>query len=205
MTIRNILFDMGQVLIRFDRKVFLDNLDVTEEDKLLLLREVFLSVEWVQMDRGTQTEATALERMCKRLPPRLHAAAEELVLRWDEPMLPVEGMYELVEELKGKGYGIYLLSNASFRQHEYWPRIPASVFFDGKLISADHHVIKPQPEIYRLILEKFRLKPEECFFIDDVPANIEGALQCGIPGAVFHGDVKLLRQALIAAGIQVRP
>jgi putative hydrolase of the HAD superfamily len=112
-------------------------------------------------------------------------------------------MYDLVAELKRMGYGIYLLSNASVRQHDYWPRIPASRFFDGKLISADHHVIKPQLEIYRLCLEKFGLQAEECFFIDDAPANIEGALCCGIAGAVFHGDAKLLRSQLRAAGIPV--
>ena len=97
----------------------------------------------------------------------------------------------------------YLLSNASVRQHEYWPRIPASVFFDGTIISADEHVMKPHPDFYRRALERFDLKPEACFFIDDVPANIEGANYCGIPGAVFHNDVKLLRAQLRAAGIQV--
>ena len=158
--IRNILFDMGNVLIRFDRKLFLDRLDISEEEKQLLLREVFLSVEWVQMDRGTRQEADALESICRRLPARLHGAAEALVCRWDEPMLPIEGMYALVEELKRKGYGIYLLSNASLRQHAYWPRIEASRFFDGTLISADEGIVKPQPEIYRLILQRFGLKAE---------------------------------------------
>ena len=201
--IKNILFDMGNVLIHFDRKAFLDRLDISEEDKQLLMREVFLSVEWVQMDRGTLREETAEPLMCQRMPEYLHSAVHSLVSEWDDPMLPIAGMAELVEELKEKGYGIYLLSNASIRQHEYWPRIPASKFFDGKLISADVHKIKPQPEIYRLCLEKFGLKAEECFFIDDAPINIEGALCCGIEGVVFHGDAKLLRQQLRAAGVPV--
>ena len=153
--IRNIIFDMGNVLLRFDRGLFLDRLDVSEEDRALLLREVFVSLEWAQMDRGSLTEATALERMCRRLPQRLHAAAEALVCRWDDPILPMEGMYALVEELKAAGYGIYLLSNASVRQHDYWPRLPVSRFFDGTLISADEGLVKPQPEIYRLLMERF--------------------------------------------------
>lgn len=201
--IRNILFDMGQVLIRFDRDYFMQRLGVSGEDKTLLMREVFLSVEWVQMDRGTLCEAEAFQSISARLPQRLHDAAGKLIAMWDRPILEVDGMYELVKELKELGYGIYLLSNASIRQHEYWPRIPASRFFDGKLISADVKVIKPQPEIYRLCLEKFGLNPEECFFIDDAPANIEGALCCGIAGAVFHGDVKRLRGQLRAAGVPV--
>lgn len=201
--IKNVLFDMGNVLIHFDRDYFMTRLGVSEEDKPLLMREVFLSVEWVQMDRGTLREEEAFTGIAVRLPERLHDAARKLICMWDRPILEIDGMYELVEELKGLGYGIYLLSNASVRQHEYWPRIPASRFFDGTLISADVKVIKPQPEIYHLCLEKFALKAEECFFIDDAPANIEGALCCGISGAVFHGDVKLLRNQLCAAGIPV--
>lgn len=201
--IKNILFDMGQVLIRFDQKYFIKRLGIEDVDLDLLLREVYRSVEWVQMDRGTLREEDAFRSISKRLPERLHDAAWKLICMWDRPILEVAGMYELVEELKGLGYGIYLLSNASVRQHDYWPRIPASRFFDGKLISADVHVIKPQPEIYRRCLEKFGLQAEECFFIDDAPANIEGALCCGIAGAVFHGDAKLLRSQLRTAGIPV--
>ncbi len=201
--IKNILFDMGNVLIRFDRKVFLDRLDISEQDKELLMREVFLSVEWVRMDRGTLREETAEPLMCQRLPRHLHDAVHRLVSCWDQPMLPMEGMAALVAELREKGYNIYLLSNASLRQHDYWPRIPGWEHFQGKLISADVQVMKPHPDYYRLALEKFSLKAEECFFIDDVPANIEGALFCGIPGAVFHADVRLLRQQLRAAGVDV--
>ena len=201
--IRNILFDMGNVLIHFDRRVFLDRLDICEEDKQLLLREVFLSVEWVQMDRGTLAEPEAEVLMRRRLPEHLHGAVHALVSEWDTPMLPVAGMAQLVEELKGKGYGIYLLSNASIRQHEYWPKIPGWQFFDGKVISADEKVMKPHPDYYRTALKRFGLKPEECFFIDDVPANIEGALYCGISGAVFHKDVTLLRRQLSSAGVDV--
>lgn len=201
--IKNIIFDMGNVLIHFDRAQFLDRLGVEEADRELLMREVFLSLEWVRMDRGSMNEQTAQESMCRRIPERLHWAVHELVSQWDQPILPVEGMEELIGELKAAGYGIYLLSNASVRQHDYWPRIAASRFFDGTLISADEGVVKPQPEIYRLMLERFQLKAEECFFIDDVAGNIEGAFYCGIPGAVFHNDVVRLRRELRAAGVSI--
>ena len=201
--IRNILFDMGNVLLRFDRQVFLNRLDVSEADKQLLLQEVFLSREWVEMDRGTLREETAEPIMCSRLPAHLHDAVHQLTSCWDQPILPMEGMEELVRELKEAGYGIYLLSNASVRQHAYWPRVPGSALFDGKLISADEGVMKPQQEIYRLCLERFGLKAEECFFIDDVPANIAGAKECGISGAVFHADADALREDLRKAGVRI--
>ena len=201
--IRNIIFDMGQVLLRFDRDFFITRLGIEGEDRELLKREVFLSLEWARMDRGSLTDAEAAQSVCKRLPPHLHDAASKLVQMWDRPILPIPGMYELVAELKEKGYGIYLLSNASLRQHDYWPRVEASKFFDGTLISADEKVVKPQPEIYQLLLQRFGLKAEECFFIDDAPANIEGAFNCGIAGAVFHGDAIRLRGELRAAGVDV--
>ena len=201
--IKHVLFDMGNVLIRFDREYFIDRLGVSPEDKQLLMREVFQSIEWVRMDRGAIAEAEAVKQICRRLPEHLHDAAEKLVAMWDRPILPIEGMYELVEDLKKAGYGIYLLSNASVRQHEYWPRIPAHVFFDGTIISADEGVMKPDAEYYLRALKRFGLKAEECFFVDDMPANVEGADYCGIPGAIFRGDANLLRRQMKEAGINL--
>lgn len=201
--IRNIIFDMGNVLLRFDKDLFIQRLGVSQEDGKILMDEVFCSLEWSRMDRGSMTEAQAAESICHRVPVHLHQAVHSLTDQWERPILPVEGTYELVEQLKNAGYGIYLLSNASFRQHDYWPFIPCSKFFDGTLISADVHLVKPQPEIYRLLFEKFSLVPEECFFIDDSPPNIEGAFFCGMPGAVFHDNVPKLRREMRECGIRV--
>ena len=203
--IRNIVFDMGNVLVRFDPALFMERVGVAEEDRPLLMREVFKSLEWAQMDRGSLTDEEAVPLMCSRLPARLHGAAADLVCRWDLPILEVEGSFELVRERKELGYNLFLLSNASLRQHEYWPRVRASRYFDGTLISADVKVIKPQPEIYRLFLDTVALKPEECFFIDDSNYNIEGALNSGMSGAIFHGDMGQIRARLREAGVPVNP
>ena len=201
--IRNILFDMGNVLLRFDPQVFLDRLNLPEADQALLLQEVFRSREWVSMDAGILREETAEPIMCSRLPEHLHAAVHQLTSHWDQPNLPVAGMYELVQELKEAGYGIYLLSNASLRQREYWPGIPGSEFFDGTMISAEEKIMKPQPEIYRLCMERFSIKAEECVFVDDIQANIDGAVACGISGIVFRGDVSALRSSLRDMGVRI--
>lgn len=202
--IKNIVFDMGNVIIRFDPELFMVRLGLAEEDRRLLKRELFVSLEWSRMDRGSLTDEEAAEIVCRRVPERLHNAVRRLVGMWDRPILPVEGMYELVEELRGMGYGIYLLSNASFRQHDYWPRVPASKFFDGTLISADVKLVKPQPEIYRLLCDKFSLLPEECVFIDDSTSNAEGAYFCGINALVFHGDAHEMRLKLNELGVKVK-
>ena len=201
--IKNIVFDMGNVIIRFDRDAFIDRFGVSEEERKILLREIFLSPEWVMMDRGTLTDEQAADILCPRVPEHLQDIARKLIGFWDRPILEVEGIEPLIEELKGKGYGIYLLSNASCRQPDYWQRVPAARFFDGTLISYSVKLIKPMPEIYEKFFEKFSLKREECFFIDDSPANIEASLYVGMPGAVFHNDIRRLRRDLRAAGVDV--
>ena len=200
--IKNIVFDMGNVLIRFDTDIFLDRVGITDpDDRRILKRNVYQSLEWARMDRGSLTDAEACAIMSERVPPRLKDAVTKLVEKWDRPILEIEGMYELVKELKEKGYHIYLLSNASYHQHDYWPDIPASRFFDGKLISCDVHLVKPQPEIFLLFCQQFGLKMDECFFIDDSPLNIEAACLCGMHGAVFHGDAGEMREKLKEAGV----
>lgn len=203
--IRNIIFDMGQILIRFDRDVFLDRYaaDCTPEERTLLLREVYLSAEWIMQDRGTHTPEQTVEIVCRHLPEKLHAVVRDLVCSWYEDIIPVEGMKELVEELKGKGYGIYLLSNAAKDHPDYWERIPGHEYFDDLCVSAFYGFIKPQPELYMCALQRFKVVPEESVFIDDVPANIEAALNVGMQGIVYHDDIAELREKLVRLGVDV--
>ena len=202
---KNIVFDMGNVLVYFDQNVFLDRVDVKDpKDRELLKREIYYSLEWSRMDRGSLSPAGAEAIMRTHLPERLHPFVTRLVSEWSRPILPVPGMAELIKELKQNGYGIYLLSNAALDQHKYWNDIPGSEYFDGTLISADVLHVKPEREIYECLCERFSLVPEECVFIDDATPNAEGAFRCGITPIVFHNDVCELRVKLAALGIQVR-
>lgn len=204
--IRNIVFDMGNVLIHWCPAVFAERLGVPEEDRPLLIREVFDSVEWVQLDRGSISMEEGVAAMCGRLPERLHGVARELAVNWwKDCLMPVEGMEDLIRELKGLGYGVYLLSNAKEDLPDYFNRIPGSQYFDGKIVSADWKLLKPQHEIYEALFREYGLPPVTCFFIDDLSVNIEGARNVGMPGAVFDGDMDALRRALRAAGVPVRP
>lgn len=200
--IRNIVFDMGNVLIHWQPALFLEREGVAEEDRLPLLREVFGSVEWVQLDRGAVSPEEGVASMCRRLPPRLHGLAQELTLGWwKRNLLPVEGMADLIRELKERNYGVYLLSNAKVDLPLFFDRIPGSECFDGRVVSADWKLLKPQMEIYQVLLREFGLRAEECFFIDDLSLNVEGARRAGLDGAVFFGDLPRLRRDLNAAGV----
>ena len=201
--IRNIVFDMGNVLLRFDPQLFIERAGVEDrEEQKLLQKELFRSLEWVQMDRGSLTEADVLEIVSQRLPEHLHAPLEELLLRWERPILPISGMAEFVRDCRRAGYGIYLLSNASKRLHQYWKSIPGHEYFDGEFVSSDYQLVKPQQGIYRTFCQVFGLDPRECLFIDDMPLNIEGAVTAGWQGIVFH-DVEDLRKKAHALGVRV--
>ena len=203
--IHNVIFDMGNVLIRCSPKNIIARLGLSAEDSDLLEREVFSEFEWVSMDHGTMTQQEGCERICLRLPERLHEAAGACIFDWWKPPLdPVPGMAELVREVKAMGYGVYLCSNATSTLHQYFDRIPGSECFDGKIVSEDVKLLKPQHEIYEALFQTFGLKPEECFFIDDSPLNIDGAFAVGMPGAVYIGDMSRLRGRLRAAGIPVK-
>ena len=202
--IRNIVFDMGNVVIRFDPPYFLDRAGIHDpEDRKLILNELFLSVEWAQMDAGTLTEETAEPLILSRFPERLKETVRTLLYTWAYPRDMIPGMETLILKLKEAGYRIYLLSNASAAQHEYWPKFPVSRLFDGKLISCDVKIVKPCQRIYQLFTEKFSLRPEECIFIDDATANVAGAIACGWQGIVFHGSSEELEDKLRQSGVRI--
>lgn len=203
--IRQVVFDMGNVLVHYRPRRLVQLVGAAEEDQPLLLREVFGSVEWVRLDRGCMESEEAIAAMSARLPRRLHPAARTLVEGWWKlELAPVEGMEALVGEVKALGLGVYLLSNATVHLPEYFDQIPGSQYFDGRVVSADWKLLKPQPEIYRTLLREYGLRPEECFFVDDLNVNVEGACHVGMTGAVFDGDMARLRRALQEAGVPVK-
>lgn len=199
--ISNVIFDMGGVLIQWDTTLMLNRLGVNGEDAETLRRQLLRTVEWVQQDRGVLDEPDLEKVALARLDSHLWGSARELVYWFRNLLFPVPGMAELVRELKGNGIHIYLLSNASHALREYFPRIPGAECFDGLMVSAEEGVLKPSQEIYRRLYQKFDLNPGECWFVDDLPANVEGAVCTGMRGCVFHGDVVRLRRELNAAGV----
>ena len=186
--IKNIVFDMGNVLIRFDPELFMDRYSLTGEDRKLIRNEVFRSVEWIMLDRGVIDEEIAEQRILPLLPERLHGAARGLIEKWDDPIVPVEGMLELLQALKAKGYRLYLLSNAATRQPIYWARAEASKLMDGVLISAEVKLLKPDPQIFGKVLMDSGMAAYETLFIDDSPVNCAAASQLGMMSLNLTGD-----------------
>ena len=193
--LKHLVLDMGRVMVDYHPDAIWHRFGVTDEGDLRLLREVVTdSPEWALMDWGYLSD-TAFETIARpKLPERLHAVLHRYLFRWFDPIEPVPGMAELVRDYKKRGLGIYLLSNASPRQHDYWPMVPGHEVFDGTVISADVKLVKPMPDIYRLLLDRFRLRAQDCLFVDDVAANVAAARLVGMDGFVFRYNPEDLRR-----------
>ncbi|WP_050697509.1 HAD family hydrolase [Anaeromassilibacillus senegalensis] len=199
--IRNIVFDMGNVLIDYQPLSYAKQFFSDESEVQLVYRELFSGPEWLKLDEGIMEPEDAIASVCTRLPKAMHSAAKELFLHWFDFIEPIQGMNELARRLKHAGYAIYILSNAAYSFHLYEKRIPIFSLLDGCIVSADEKIVKPSPAIYQLLCSRYHLRPEECYFIDDRLENVQAAQQCGMSGYCYQMDTERLTAALLEAGV----
>ena len=188
--IKNVIFDFGQVMIRFDPAYMVGCEAKDAEDAALLEAVVFDRLYWDPLDAGTITDEDAVAAMKTRLPARLHDVAERIYYGWIYRIPEIDGMRDLVRRLR-EDYGLrtFLLSNISAYFAKHSSEIPCLTEFDTCFFSAVLGMTKPNREIYEHLCTSMGINKEECLFIDDSPLNIRGAEAYGIKGYLFDGDV----------------
>lgn len=179
---------MGNVLLKFDPFYMSSLYSENAEDAEIIVNALFRTEEWRLSDAGAIPQELVLTRALERAPERLRGTVKKVFEEFPAHMTPIEGALEFVREKKEAGYGIYLLSNVSVRFDEIYPLYPVFGYFDGIVISAKERLMKPDPRIYRLTLERFSLAAGECVFFDDLKENTDAAEVCGIHGIVFSGN-----------------
>ncbi|GCF93270.1 haloacid dehalogenase [Enterococcus florum] len=194
--IKNIVFDMGNVLVDFDPWRFVGEKTADPAQQKQLIDELFGSVDWLRFDKGTITKEALRSDVKERLPELLHPIADDLLDTWYLGLHPLPQMAELPRELKEKGYRIYLLSNAPEDFYLFKETVPSHEAFDGFFISSDWRLSKPEAAIYQAFFAHFQLNPAECFFIDDTAANILAAEEAGMAGFHFRKNPEKLKAAL---------
>ena len=192
--IRNIIFDIGNVLVRFDPLDYLIRTYGDDFETIRLLHlNVFASEEWKLLDQGLITTEEAIVRIEERI-PQYKDTVEKIMRTWETFLIEeISTSVYFLEKFKEMGYKIYALSNYPERGFLYTER-NFSVFklFDGKVISYNVREVKPGKRIYEILLEKYQLKAEECIFIDDTLANIGTAQELGIKGIHFLHSNQLM-------------
>lgn len=194
--IKNVILDMGNVLLNYDVERTLSEHCPNDEARDIIRRELFESEDWLEGDRGNLSDDELIANASVRIPEQYHVAARACALGWSDLLTPVDGADEFIESVKNSGRRVFVLSNASTRFYEYFPRFYDMSRFDGIVVSCDVHIIKPDSGIYEHILNKFNLDPAECLFIDDRKENADGARRVGINAVEFKNNYDEIKTML---------
>ena len=195
--IKNVVFDFGQVIIKFVPEIMVSPYVTDEADKRLICDVLFDRLYWDKLDKGTISNEEVLEACRTRLPKRLWEITDKIYYNWIYNVPEIEGMRELIIKLKSKyGVGIFLLSNISNYFVEHKNEFSIFEMFDRCIYSAPIGIVKPSFEIFDYLCKECNINPKEAIFIDDNELNIKAAVQFGLNGYVFDGDVEKLENYL---------
>jgi 2-haloacid dehalogenase len=200
---RPVVFDLGGVLIDWDPRRLYRKLLPDDAAIEAFLTEVCTS-EWNYRQDAGRTIAEAVAELTGRHPDKTQLIAAYYE-RWEEMLGgAIDDSVALLEELDRAGVPLYALTNWS---RETFPiarrRFPFLSRFRGVVVSGEERAAKPDPRIYRILLERYRLDPAATLFIDDVAHNVEGARAAGMEGILFTSAADLRRQ-LAARSVPVQ-
>ena len=194
--IKNVVFDFGNVLIKFSPKRMVAKYAQTQEDAELLQTVVFDRLYWDKLDSGDITDAEVVADCRRRLPDRLGDAAEQAYYNWIYNIPEIAGMRDVVISLKDRGIKLYLLSNISTYFAEHKDEISLLKLFDGLVLSGTIKKVKPSAAIFEHLCDTYGIEPEQSLFVDDMKANVDGAIAVGFNAYQFDGDVERFTEYL---------
>lgn len=184
--IKNVVFDLGFVLISFDWREIMTRAGIPAEEQDEVARATVHSEYWGELDRGVLSDEEILNGFIS-IAPEHKENITKFFAEVPHSMPPYPYSDNWVKSVKERGYNIYVLSNFSENNFKYCePKYTFLDKVDGKIISYRYKCIKPEKEIYHILFDSFNLNPEECVFIDDREDNIEGAINEGMNGIVFR-------------------
>lgn len=196
MKIRNIVFDFGRVLVDWSRNYLFDPY-FNDAEKCRFFLDNICTPAWCMKSDAGRPMLECIDELKAEWP----GWEEPIQLFYDSWMTMCKGewpgMSELIDELRAAGYAIYGLSN--------WPmeffmksreKVGTLQKVQDYVVSSYVGIAKPDPRIYHHLMEKYGLVPGECLFIDDVQANVDGALAVGMQALLFDGTPDCVRQRI---------
>lgn len=184
--IKNIVFDIGNVLAGFVWQDFYRSFGFSEEIFDKLANATVKNPMWNEMDRGAMSDDELLAGFIQNDPSiekeirQVFANVKGMVVRYDYAA-------GWIRELKERGCGVYVISNFAHKAHmDCADALDFLSQVDGAILSYQVRLIKPDPEIYRLLCRKYDLDARECVFIDDTERNVTAARAERMAGIVFH-------------------
>ncbi|MBO6240339.1 MAG: HAD-IA family hydrolase [Butyrivibrio sp.] len=199
--INTVVFDIGNVLTDFawDKFLMFKGFD----DKMVerIARATVYSDDWVEYDKGNLSNDEIIARFVEN-DPEIKTQLEDTFKNIDGIILKREKTIPWIRSLKAAGYKVLYLSNFSRQALEGCPEAMAFLDeTDGGILSYREHVVKPDPAIYNLLVDRYNLTPSKTVFIDDTPVNIEAAINLGWKGIIYR-DYNQVVDELAAMGVK---
>ncbi len=192
--ITTIIFDIGNVLADFTWRQHFESFGYDEAMVDRIAKASILSDVWNEYDRGEMTDDEIFREFVRNDPEiepelaKVFANVKTIISRNDYAI-------PWIQELKRKGYRLLYLSNFSEKaESECAYALDFIPYLDGGIMSYREKLIKPMPEIYRLLIERYHLTPEECVFMDDTAANLDAAAKFGIHTILFTDKEQAVRE-----------
>lgn len=183
--IKNIVFDVGLVLVEFNWQSYLDSFHFEKEKRDKIAKATFQSEVWDERDKGLLEEEDYIRKF-QALAPEYAEDIRTVIEHSTACIVKMDYAETWTKYLKGKGYNLYILSNYSrYMLDGTKQEMPFLKYMDGVIFSCDVKQMKPDAEIYQTLLERFRLKADETVFIDDRAENCQGAESQGIHTVQF--------------------
>lgn len=204
--IKNIIFDLGNVIINYNQKKIINNFTEKEEDIKYIYDEIFHAPEWTLMDLGDITNDEAIEIINKRNEFKYEKLTQEFLHEWHKKQPINRDIVEIAKILKNNGYNLFVLSNMTNQTYEYFKNDEFFSLCTGIVISAHEHVKKPDEKVYRLLLDRYNLNAEECLFIDDDDSgkNYETANKIGIKGRrIMPNQAEDVKKLLLEFNVKI--
>jgi epoxide hydrolase-like predicted phosphatase len=202
---RNIIFDIGGVLVEWQPREYLMQRFLNEDIETKVYDLTFGGPEWAELDAGRISRFAANQSMLEKA--RALGCAFEVQAVLDDWTVMLRTRYrvaEIASRLKKAGFHLYYCTNIPFDILDMMQRRSFWHLFEGGIASCEVQLLKPQPEIFQMLLDRCSLLPEESIFIDDNPENVKAAYELGITGIPMHAGTGALIRNLSACGIQVR-
>ncbi|MDL2302099.1 HAD family phosphatase [Lachnospiraceae bacterium OttesenSCG-928-D06] len=184
--IKNIIFDIGNVLTDFRWAEFLKDKGYDEDMISRIADATVLSKEWHEVDRGILSQEELLCAFVKN-DKEIEAEIRNAFADYHDLVTPRDYAMDWIKDLKKRGYHLYYLSNFSKKAEAECKEALAFIpYTEGGILSHYEKLIKPDAAIYELLLKRYGLDPFESVFIDDTKVNIDAAEALGIRGLWFQ-------------------
>ncbi len=192
--ITTIIFDIGNVLADFSWREHYESFGYDEEMVERLARATVKNPAWNEYDRGVMGAEEIIQAFVES-DPEIEQDIRRVLKNLGEMVRRNDYAVPWIQDLKGKGYRVLYLSNFSEKaETDCAHALNFIPYMDGGILSYQEKVIKPMPEIYQLLIDRYCLVPEECVFMDDTVANLAGAEKFGIHTIHFHDQKQAIEE-----------